>query len=66
MAPKSQNLNDLWVRERNPDILSFSVEKSGKRIPFTFFNVSPFDRDILLWGIFTLFLLYLSFPHNPR
>ena len=65
MAPKSQNLNGLWDREKNPDILSFSVEKNVKRIPFMLFNVSPFDK-MPSYGAFLHYSCYVYlFPTIP-
>jgi len=41
MVPRLKNLNVFWVQERNPDILFFSVNSPGKRIPSRFPNGAP-------------------------
>ena len=51
MAPRLKNLNVLWVQERNPDILFFSLKSPGKRTPSRFPNGAPMEREACLQGI---------------
>jgi len=45
MAPRLKNLNVLWLQERNPDLLSFSLKSPDKRIPSRFPNRAPKERE---------------------
>jgi len=53
MAPQT-NLNGLWVQERNPDILFFSLRSPCKRTPSRFPNRDPMMRESRLQGILHL------------
>jgi hypothetical protein len=46
-----KNLNDLWVQERNPDILFFSLKSPGKRTLSRFPIRVPMEREARLQGI---------------
>jgi hypothetical protein len=46
--------NILWVQERNPDILSFSLKKSWQANPSRFPNGATMGRDAHLQSLFYL------------
>ena len=44
-------INGVWVQERNPDILFFSLKSPGKRTPSRFPNRAPMEREAHLQDI---------------
>jgi hypothetical protein len=45
-GPQTSNLNVLWVQERNPDILSFSLKKSWQANPPPVSPTGPLWREM--------------------
>jgi hypothetical protein len=52
MAPRFKILNILWVQERNPDILSFSLKKSQEANPLQVPQRGPYGERYPLTGHF--------------
>ena len=61
---QTKNLNDLWVQERNPDILSFSLKKSWQVNPLQVPQQGPYGERYLLTGHFyiSLNISHFFFP----
>ena len=65
MAPKLKNHNVLWVQERNPAILFFSLKKYQQMNPIQVPQQGPYGEKYQLTGNFYISLdisLYLKVP----
>jgi hypothetical protein len=61
MALRFKILNVLWVEERNPDILSFSLKKSQQANPLQVLMWSPYGKGYPLTGHFYISLNFSLF-----
>jgi hypothetical protein len=66
MAPQTYNLNILWVQERNPGILSFSLKRSWQANPLHVPQQGPHGERSRLQGIVIYLLIYLSISKALR
>jgi len=67
-GPQTLCLNVLWVQERNPDILSFSLEKSQQANSFQVPHLGHCGETYLPTGQFYVSLhiyIFLSFLQSP-